>query len=213
MESVKKYTIVSLHFLIFLTLSVAFSTCNNSIERKNYELCGCFGQKEVKINQEGAIVALTLDGYHIISIDHGIMTPCSPIPTEFQKDGQLALISGRVIPTCFRDYLGYGFQTLVFETHSIERIDTLFQTGTLTIKLIKTEDFGLPMGFGYEITNTAKNFFIRQTHVQAHPGGPFKTPADALKTAFLVAHKLKTKNDFPSAYIGELYFLKVSDGQ
>jgi hypothetical protein len=43
--------------------------------------------------------------------------------------------------------------------------------------------------------------------------GPFLRKEDALRIGFVVMNRLQTKNDFPSIYLGDLYFLKIIDLQ
>jgi hypothetical protein len=139
---------------------------------------------------------------------------CAEIPIAFQKEGQLILISGRFIPNCKKNYSGYGLQTQYFDFSEIKGIDSLYNSGSFTIKIIKTENFGNSPGFGYEIFDSEKNFRITQKEIPAQAGTePFKTKEDALKIGYLVAYKLKNFDDFPSVYLGELFFLKIIDDQ
>jgi hypothetical protein len=178
-----------------------------------YSICNCTGEKQEMLTDEGGIVAETREGFKVISVNHGIMETCVDIPANYQSDGTGIVLTGRMVNECSRNFSGYGVTAPFVDIDKISTSDDQFQAGAITIKIIKTEDLGLAPGFGYEIFHEAKNFRILQTEIPAQPGTePFQTREDALRVAYLVAHKLWKYDDFPSVYIGELYFLKIIDG-
>lgn len=197
--------------LILLAFSPIIS-CKD--EKPNeFEVCDCIGTSQEEISSEGGDIASSVDGFKIISVKHGYLTPCEGIPQEFQKDGTLVKFSGRIISSCKKEHSGYAIWSIFLEISSIERVDTLYQSGRLTIQIIKTEDFGKPPGFGYIIEDKEKDFKILQAEIPALVGiDPFETYEGALKIAFLVAYRLENFNDFPSVTLGDLNFLKIVEG-
>jgi len=199
------------NYFIFLIFSLIISCHDEKL--KEFKVCDCTGPLEENIIMEGGDTALSKDGFKIISVKYGYLTPCEDIPVEFQKDGALVRFSGKIIPTCKKEHSGYAIWSILLEISAIEHIDTLYESGRLTIQIIKTEDFGNSPGFGYIISDKVKNFTIRQTEIPALVGtDPFKTYEEALKIAFLVAYRLENFNDFPSVTLGDLNFLKIVEG-
>lgn len=197
--------------IIFLVpiISLLIFSCEREREQI-FEVCDCSGSELVRLNSEGAVVAASVDGFKIISVKSGYLTPCEEISTELMKEGQLVIISGRIITNCKKEHSGYAVWSQYLEVSEIRAIDTLFQNGNLTIEIIKTEDYGKPNGFGYVVHDRMKDFRIVQTEIPTQVGNdPFKSAEDAKKIAYLVAHRLESSNDFPSVYLGDLHFLKI----
>ena len=192
--------------LVFLS----FFSCKDKVPE--FSVCGCTASSVERISEEGAIVALSRDGYKLISVKYGYLTPCADLPLEFQVDGQLVLFSGSLIKTCYKDHSGTGLRSLKVEIAAINSRSALYQSGNLTLTIINTADYGKEPGFGYIVNDLKKEFKIIQTQI---PGSnsvkTFKTAQDALKIAFVVAYRLENVNDFPSIYLGDLYFLKIID--
>lgn len=198
-----------IRFSLTYGITLLFFSCGKDKEAV-YTVCDCRGTKIENVVLEGGVVALSRDGYKIISVEHGYVTTCSDLPTEFQVDGQLVLFSGRIIPTCKKFHSGTGLWSLYMETTEIRKIDTLYQKGPLTINTIRTEDYGKQKGFGYIVNDTRKDFKIVQDEIPAQLGtDPFKTREEALKIAYVVAFRLENTKNFPSIYLGDLYFLKI----
>lgn len=196
----------SLRYAIIFT---AFFSCEKGKDVE-FEVCDCLGKQIESINLEGGDVALSIDGYKIISIAHGYITPCQELPDDLRIDGQLVQVSGKLIPTCKKEHSGYAIWSQYLEITEVKKIDTLFQNGNLTIEIIKTENYGKQPGFGYIVQDKKKNFKIVQDEIPAQLGtDPFKTRADALKIALLVAHRLDNIDDFHSVYLADLHFLKI----
>ena len=194
------------HNLIFIIFLIA---CETEKERM-FEVCDCVGNEIQNIKMEGANISLSVDGYKLISTEHGYLTPCNELPDDFRLDGQLVQVTGKIIPTCKKEHSGYAIWSLYLEITEIKKIDTLYENGNLTIEIIQTENYGKPPGFGYIVYDRAKNFKILQDEIPAQLGtDPFKTREDAQKIAYLVAYKLENFSDFPSVYLGDLHFLKI----
>ncbi len=195
--------------LVFLLFLIVVFSCVNDKETI-YKVCECTANAQENIKSEGGVVALSRDGYKIISIKYGYLTPCVDLPLEYQTEGQIILFSGHLISTCYKEHSGTGLRSLYVEVNDLKKSDTLFQNGPLTITTIHTEDYGKAPGFGYIVNDTKKNFKIIQDQI---PGSTkmetFKTKEDALKIAFIVAYRLENFKDFPSVYLGDLWFLKI----
>lgn len=188
----------------------AIFSCDKGKEVE-FKICDCVGKQEESVNLEGGDVVLSVDGYKIISIEHGYLTPCQVLPESFQEEGQLVQFTGRIIPTCKKEHSGYAIWSLYLEITEIKKIDTLYKNGNLSIEVIRTENYGKQPGFGYIVEDARKNFKIVQDEIPAQLGiEPFKTKEDALKIAFLVAHRLNNFEDFPSVYLADLHFLKIA---
>lgn len=196
-------------FIFNFLLPVIFFSCDREKEQI-FEVCGCSGSELVSLSAEGGVVAASVDGLKIISVNNGYLTPCGEFSTELMKEGQLLVISGRIIMSCKKEHSGYAVWSQYLEIEEIMPIDTLYQNGNLTIEIIRTEDYGKPIGFGYIVHDRKKNFRIVQTEIPTQVGDdPFKSPEDAKKIAYLVAHRLESTDDFPSVYLGDLHFLKI----
>jgi hypothetical protein len=188
-----------------------------------YQVCNCIGNREFRYEKTTGIVINTKLGYKILSLTNStpiseklccstFINVCNELPLEFQQDGLLVILSGRSIPGCkgFEGYYTIYMDTVKVDT--IQKIDTIYENGPLTIKIIKTEDFGLPVGYGYEINYPEKKFFLRQTKIPALATvTQFKTRAAALKVAHLVAARLIRSGNFPTVYGNELIFMRVVD--
>lgn len=195
-------------FFSFLILLILFS-CEREKEQL-FEVCDCSGSELVNLSSEGGVVAASVDGLKIISVNNGYLTPCGEISPELMKEGQLLFISGRIISSCKKEHSGYAVWSQYLEIEEIMPVDTLYLNGNLTIEIIKTEDYGKPSGFGYIVHDRKKNFKIVQTEIPTQVGeDPFKSREDAIKIAYLVAHRLESTDDFPSVYLGDLHFLKI----
>jgi hypothetical protein len=193
--------------LLILPLLMLLGSCEKD---EVFELCTCTGAEIRSIENAGGVVALTREGYKIVSVDHGIVNTCEELPANLQVDGLQVTFSGKYIPSCTKDFPGYGIMnTKIIELDSIHATTNLYSVGDLTIKIFQTPA-SQPQGFGYEIFHKAKNFRIIQDEVPAMGGtDPFENEMDARKIAFLVAFKLNTINDFPSVYLGELFLLRI----
>lgn len=192
-----------------LIISLLLFSCEQEKE-VSFQVCDCIGNNLENIKMEGGDIALSTDGFKIISVEHGYLTPCQDLPDEFKEDGQLVQFSGKVIPTCRKEHSGYAIWSLYLEITEIKKIDTLYKSGNLIIEIIQTENYGKPAGFGYIIHDLKKDFKIVQAEIPAQLGiEPFKTKEDAMKIAYLVAYRLENFDDFPSVYLGDLHFLKI----
>lgn len=195
-------------FSKYFIVLVLFS-CEQEKET-SFTVCDCVGKSVENIKGEGGDVALSVDGFKIISVEHGYLTPCQELSEEFKKDGQLVQFSGKIIPTCKKEHSGYAIWSYYLEITEIKKIDTLYKSGNLIIEIIQTENFGKQEGFGNIVHDIKKDFKIVQDEIPAQlVVEPFKTKADAMKVAYLVAYKLENFDDFPSVYLGDLHFLKI----
>jgi hypothetical protein len=198
----------------FLTLCQVFValfllSCNAENGVKSGIVCGCSTDEVVQLESSGAVTASSVDGYTFVSVDAGIGKLCSAWDSTF-SEGELVLLKGRASLDCKELKSGYGMWVYDLHVDSVEPIDTLYTQGPITIEILKTEDYGAPPGFGYEISHKEKNFSIRQLEVPGLAGtDPFTRREDAVKIAFLVAFKLKNFDDFPTVYLGELAYLKI----
>jgi hypothetical protein len=194
------------YFLVFPVLGFLVSCEKDEV----FELCSCKGSEVQTIESAGGVVALTRDGYKIISVEHGIVNSCEQLPADFQVDGMQVTFSGKYIPTCTKNFSGYGvLNSKIVEVDNIQAASDLYSTGNITIKVYEISG-GKTQGYGYEIHDKAKNFNIMQDEVPAVGGtDPFENEIDARKIAFLVAFKLNTSDGFPSVYLGELFLLRI----
>ena len=195
--------------LVFLLFLIVVFSCVNDKETI-YKVCECTANAQENIKSEGGVVALSRDGYKIISIKYGYLTPCVDLPLEYQTEGQIILFSGHLISTCYKEHSGTGLRSLYVEVNDLKKSDTLFQNGPLTITTIHTEDYGKAPGFGYIVNDTKKNFKIIQDQI---PGSTkmetFKTKEDATKVALLVIEKIKKGEMPPTISIDEMKTLNV----
>jgi hypothetical protein len=194
-------------YFLLLPVFIFLASCEKD---EVFELCSCKGSDFQSIENAGGVVALTRDGYKVISVDHGIVNSCEHLPINLQVDGLQVTFSGKYIPTCTKDFPGYGIVgSKIVEIGDIQPASNLYSAGNITIKIFQTSA-GQTAGYGYEINHQTKNFNIIQDEIPAMGGTePFETEEDARKIAFLVAYKLNTSDDFPSVYLGELYLLRV----
>ena len=80
------------------------------------------------------------------------------------------------------------------------------------MKIIKSEDYGYPAGFGYFIEDTRPGGLrILQPHLPAVSGFiPYKSPAEATKSAMLVIYLMrKYPGELPSQTIDVLKYIKI----
>lgn len=198
---------------IFLVCFIALILAGCVYNDSNFEhtICDCKGIKVDNINDEAGVVASTVDGFRIISVNRGYIAPCNEIPIDYQFDGALIYFSGQMISKCIKERPGYGIWLSHLIVGSIKKADTLFVNESPQIRIIRTEDYGYQPGFGYMIYDVEKKFRILQPTVPNDIPGihVFKTYNDAVKTAFVVAYKLKNFNDLPSIQLGDLYYLQI----
>jgi hypothetical protein len=187
--------------------SVILFSCTKNEEK--YQVCNCLGDKIENVHLDAGVITNTLDGFKIISTGLEIVTPCQDLSEEFKVEGKLVQFSGKMISTCRKEHYGYGIYSTYVEISSITGVDTLYQNGPLTIKIVRTADYNNKPGFGYIIEDKIKAFKINQTSIPALSLVPFDNQKDATKIAFLVGYRLRHLNDFPSIDLGDLLFLKI----
>lgn len=204
-------TTISKHFIVInLAVVILLQSCS---DRQSDSLCNCKGSLQYFDNINGVIVKSRPGDYIIISDKLGIVLPCTGLSDENKVDGQLVSFSGSYIPTCIDVQKGYGVNVTRVAITSISKVDILYSTPPLTINILHTEDYGRPIGFGYEIQySKVENFVIRQLDIPGVGNNQtFKTASDAFKVAVLVGYKIELLKGFPIIQPGELFYLQIID--
>lgn len=211
------------HFLkgskaILLYLFVVFTGCtyHDINDTRVYMVCECKTNKIERIKDEGGIITSTADGYKIISVNHGYLTSCVDIPSEYQVDGMLVYFSGEIvysneiISTCIKEQASFGLWSTYISLESVKKADTLYVNESPQIRIVKTEDYGLQPGFGYTIYDVQKDFRLQQFAIPWIPSQiPYKTETDALKMAFVMGYRLENFKGYPYLVLADLYFTQI----
>jgi hypothetical protein len=175
-------------------------------------ICSCKANLKTDFNSIPGIFVNTLDGFVFLSPYAGYYEICHEIDSYLQVDGLMATVTGKLKATCVKpddelETIDLSFVNL--EDWSISQ-DSLFDEMPVRIKIIRSEDYGYPEGFGYDVQTLNGGFHIRQLIIPAIEGiVPFKTRTDAFKTAVLVAYKLNVDMGLPTLTVQDLRYLKV----
>lgn len=196
--------------ILFYLFVVLFTGCTYHDIHIEHNICGCKSRYIENIDNEGGIIVATVDGYMIISVQHGYLAVCDSIPKGLRTDGVLVRFSGQVIPTCKLVPSGYGLIYLNMKLLTIKKVDTLYVNESPQLRIVKTEDFGLQPGYGYTIYDVQKDFRLQQFAIPWIPSQiPYKTETDALKMAFVMGYRLENFKGYPYLVLADLYFTQI----
>lgn len=176
---------------LLFSLLVLFSFgCNKEAD------CGCDSKKTEVIKTLFGIVVKTVDGFEILTDERGLLLPCSELAPEFKKEGQPVVISGTLKVPC--KVIPDKFNITPIQISSLQLRTLDYDKKDITLKIIKSEDYGYKPGFGYFIEDlrTDHNTRILQPHLPAVSGlEPFHTVQDAMKTGLSVIYGRRAYTD------------------
>jgi hypothetical protein len=178
---------------------------------KRAPICSCEANIKTDFTSIPGVFVNTLDGFVFLSPYAGYYEICHEIDSDLQVDGLLAAVTGKLKATCIKpgdelEMIDLSFVNL--ESWAVSE-DSSFNHLPVTIKIIRSEDFGYSEGFGYDLQVT-HGAHIRQPFIPAIGGHvPFKTRTDAFKTAVLVAYKLSIGG--ATLTLQDLEYLRVVD--
>lgn len=201
MKTIREY---SLAFVLASFLLV--SGCDS--ETKTI-VCNCEGTLTMFENYRGIVAFSRTDQFIIVSDQLGFVVPCEGFDSAMMIDGEKIIFSGTYISNCTEYNTSYGINTFNVQLSSIERSDTIYSKPPLKIEIIKSEDYGYPVGFGYRLEY--KNTFKILQPILPGVGGliPFSTTSDAFKVAIRTGYRISKENDLPSTPLTDLYYLRI----
>jgi|GEM_PF-3064422 len=172
-------------------------------------VCDCSADPTGPITEIESIVIRTTKGYYLLSPYKGFLNICNPLDSSLRQDGLMILASGQLKSTCEmpNEYPGIQENFVTLENWKVPDDSLFAQLPGVEIRIIRSEDYGVPPGFGYYVT--VGGMKILQPHLPAVGGNqPFKTRVDAFKIAVLVAYKLKA-GLHPAIAVNDLVFFKI----
>ena len=165
-------------------------------KEKQTEACGCNSDKTEVIENLFGIIVETDDGFEILSDEKGLLLPCSELATQFKKEGQPVTVSGTLKISCKK--IPDKFEITPLEISSLKLLASGYSGTDITLKIIKSEDYGYKPGFGYFIEDLRSPHGTRivQPFLPAVSGlNPFCTMEDAMKTGLSVIYGLRAHQD------------------
>jgi hypothetical protein len=195
------------------------TSCNGD----NESPCGCNSDETTNIEDDFASVFMHNGKPTFISLEKGFLTLCDSL-LEFDDGAILQNLSGKLkskctltLDTVIRFTENYAFKSRFFELKNSKSFNLPLLNNPITwkhykIEIIRSEDYGYPEGFGFNITNLNSGFKLNQAILPVGGFVPCKTEKDALKVAFLFVSKMyHFSNDFAGPHEWDLQFIGVLD--
>jgi hypothetical protein len=180
-------------------------------EQEHPLICDCTAPVTESFNDVASIVVDTKEGYLLLSPYKGYLHLCNETGVDLQQDGLLVSASGELKSTCIRkdDYTKRNEESFSILKEWERSPDSSFSNLPIKIKIIRSEDFESPVGFGYDIQK-ASGFHIQQPVIPAVGGNQtFKTKLQAYKVGVLVAYKMTSDLGLPAITEEDLDLLKI----
>jgi hypothetical protein len=133
----------------------------------------------------------TDDGFEILTDEKGLLIPCAKVYGHLINESQSVTVSGTLRIPC--KTIPYDFSVTPIEVSEIKLRDSSYDKTDITLTIIKSQDYGYPVGFGYFIEDhRSGGIRILQPIMPAVSGlHPFSSPDQARKAALLVIHLLR----------------------
>lgn len=200
---------------------VLFFVSLNSCKENEEPPCGCSGIDGKAIEETYGTVFIHKEKPYLITLESGYITSCDT--TEILTSGQVfEEMVGKtkstctsIIDTAYAYHEHFDYKATYFEIDSYKELTTslLYNPITwkqFTIEIIRSEDFGYAVGYGFKISNSNNGFKLLQPYLPVPYGIPCKTEQDAVLVAFLYVSKMYTQStSLVSVYETELEFLGV----
>jgi hypothetical protein len=180
-------------------------------EQEHPLICDCTAPVTENFKDVASIVVDSQEGYLLLSPYKGYLHVCNETELALQQDGLLISASGELKSTCIRkdDYMKRNQESFSILNDWELSPDSSFTDLPISIRIIRSEDFGSPVGFGYDIQK-ASGFHILQPIIPAVGGNQtFKTELQAYKVAVLVAYKMTLDFGLPAITEKDLDLLKI----
>lgn len=202
---------------LLFAMAALFYSCNDSEPK----VCGCKSNETERISDSYCSVLIVDDAPVLICLDKGYVTLCDTVVSL--NDGDiLHEVNGSVQSSCtlnldtaYAFNETYIYKASYFKPHSFNKYTQPLLNNPITwkhfkIEIIRSEDYGYPVGFGYTIINYNTEFTLVQPILPVEGFVPCKSALDAIKAAFLRVSKMQRfKTDFVEMYPEELQFIGV----
>lgn len=172
--------------------------------------CGCTGTETNRTsssNRYGTVIE-TLDGFLIFSDEDGFLLPCKELDESLRVNGKPVYISGQMKKSCKTINPNFPINPVRFD--NIIPLDNKYDRLDITLKIIKSEDYGYAPGFGYfiEDNRTVGGTRVLQPHIPVIGGlQVYNTEEKAYLNGLLVVYAVRNATTDISKEV--LQYIKV----